>query len=214
MRPLHRFFISSVLATITYFFTRNSDLHGLVKVMLVWDVFSLSYIITCWIIIVNRSANDIRRVAKQEDGSKYFVFLLILLTSFASMCTVLILISSKDAIKTSEALYLPIAIAAMMLSWFMVHTIFVFHYAHLYYTDAKDDSKKYAGGVTFPDDKSPDYLDFSYFSFVIGMTFQVSDVEISAKNIRRLALLHGLLSFGLNTFVVALTINVIAGLKN
>ena len=96
----------------------------------------------------------------------------------------------------------------------MVHTTFTFQYAHLFYSDHKDDPNKHAEGLDFPSDKHPNYVDFAYFSFVLGMTFQVSDVQISAKGIRRIALVHGLLSFGLNTFVVALTINVIAGLQN
>jgi uncharacterized membrane protein len=101
----------------------------------------------------------------------------------------------------------------MLLSWVMVHTSFCFHYAHLYYGDADDDPKVHAEGLIFPHEKRPDYLDFAYFSFVVGMTFQVSDVEITSRSIRRFVLLHSLLSFGLSMFVVALTVNLIAGLK-
>ena len=93
-----------------------------------------------------------------------------------------------------------------------MHTIFGFHYAHLYYGDDTNDSTRHAEGLEFPGEKKPDYLDFAYFSFVIGMTFQVSDTAVHSRSIRRLVLLHGLISFGLNTFVVALTINLIAGL--
>jgi uncharacterized membrane protein len=70
----------------------------------------------------------------------------------------------------------------------------------------------HAGGLVFPDDDKPGYSDFAYFSFVLGMTFQVSDIQITSKRLRRIALLHGILSFGFNTIIVALTINVIAGL--
>ncbi len=78
--------------------------------------------------------------------------------------------------------------------------------------DDENDANKDAYGLEFPGNAKPNYLDFAYFSFVIGCTFQVSDVEISSPKIRRVVLFHGLLSFGLNTFVVALTINLIAGL--
>jgi uncharacterized membrane protein len=105
------------------------------------------------------------------------------------------------------------ALPAMLFSWAIIHTTFGFHYANRYYDDAEGDPKIHAGGLDFPNEKNPDYLDFAYFSFVIGMTFQVSDVTITSRKIRRLALLHGLISFALNTFVVALTINLIAGLK-
>jgi len=101
----------------------------------------------------------------------------------------------------------------MLFSWLMVHSVYAFHYAHMYYDNDENDPVKDAYGLEFPRDTKPNYIDFAYFSFVIGCTFQVSDVEISSPRIRRVVLFHGLLSFGLNTFVVALTINLIAGLS-
>jgi uncharacterized membrane protein len=94
----------------------------------------------------------------------------------------------------------------------MVHTVFTVHYAHAYHRQMDDDqASSQAGGVEFPGEKQPDFLDFAYFSFVIGMTCQVSDVQISARRIRRLALVHGLLSFLFNTVILALTNNLASG---
>ena len=93
-----------------------------------------------------------------------------------------------------------------------MHTIFATKYAHIYYGDHETEPDIHAGGLTFPDENKPDYLDFAYFSFVLGMTFQVSDIQVASKRLRKLALLHGILSFGFNTIIVALTINIIAGL--
>jgi uncharacterized membrane protein len=107
----------------------------------------------------------------------------------------------------------PVSILGIILSWIMVHTTLVFHYAHEYYDNDPEGKKTEKAGLIFPGDKQPDYFDFAYFSFVIGMTFQVSDVQITSKKLRKLALLHALIAFGLNTFVVALTINLIAGLS-
>ena len=128
------------------------------------------------------------------------------------MFTVLLLMISKNGSSRHEVITVIISISGMMVSWLMVHTIFTFHYAHLYYFKKKDDTKT-GEALEFPKEKKPDYLDFAYFAFVIGMTFQVSDVAINSRKVRRTALAHGLLSFALNTFVVALTINLIAGLK-
>jgi uncharacterized membrane protein len=213
MHPLHRILISLSLSAIVFFMIRKSGLTPLTELIILWDVFSLSLVITSWIVFLTRSVFRIRELARREDGSLTFVFILILISSFASMFAVLLLIISKDTSKTAELMYVPVAVAGMLLSWIMVHTTFCFHYAHMYYDDDDNDSQKHAGGLDFPEEKKPDYLDFAYFSFVIGMTFQVSDVQITSRKIRRLALVHGLLSFGLNTFVVALTINLIAGLK-
>ncbi|WPV67888.1 DUF1345 domain-containing protein [Chitinophaga sp. LS1] len=182
--------------------------------MILWDVFSFVFCIECLYIFFNRTTKEIRAYARQEDGSRLMVFILIILACFASMLMVLLLMLSSESREAGLALYLPVAVAGILLSWAMVHCMFAIHYAHIYYDDAEDDDTRHVGGLEFPEEKNPDYLDFAYFSFVIGMTFQVSDVEISNKKLRRIALLHGLLAFGLNTFVVALTINLVAGLRN
>ena len=109
--------------------------------------------------------------------------------------------------------HLLLAAATVVSSWFLIHTVFTMHYAHAYYRDDDDDPSTIgSGGLEFPNEKEPDFLDFAYFSFVIGMTCQVSDVQISSQGIRRLALVHGLLSFLFNTVVLALAINLASGL--
>ena len=212
MLPVQRLLISIMLGVVVYLFIMTGDLDVMVKIMIAWAVFELSYIITSWIVFFRQKPAGIRELSKQEDGSRLYVFLLIVVTSFASLFTVLLLMLSKNENNTPQFVFIPVALSGMLFSWIMVHTIFGFHYAHLYYGNDTNDSTKHAEGLEFPGKEKPDYLDFAYFAFVIGMTFQVSDVQITSKSIRRLVLLHGLLSFGLNTFVVALTINLIADL--
>ena len=210
LRPLNRSLISLGITALVFFLVRNLELSHLIRIMLLWDVFALSFTTTCWIVFFTRNTDDIRHYARTDDGSRTFVFIFILLACFASMVMVLLLMLSEE---TNEALYIPVAIAGILSSWAMVHTMFAMHYAHMYYDDDEEDNSRHAEGLEFPKEDRPDYLDFAYFSFVIGMTFQVSDVEISSRKIRRTALLHGLLAFVLNTFVVALTINLVAGLR-
>lgn len=124
------------------------------------------------------------------------------------------LIISKDDAVRETSYYLPTVISAMILAWATVHTQFLFHYAHEYYDKDEKWNKKQAEGLNFPGDEYPDYLDFAYYSFCIGCTFQVSDVETTSKRLRNITLIHSLISFFMNTFVVALTINMIAGLSN
>lgn len=211
--PVYRVFISFVLAFIAYLFSRNQHFETIIIAMIFWDVFALSYIIISWIVFFTSTTAHITKKARTNDGGKLFVFFIVIFASFVSMITVSILVISRDSSDMEEVVFLPVIIGGILLSWTLVHTTFCFHYAHLYYDNEKGTNNN-AEGLEFPREKHPDYIDFAYFSFVIGMTFQVSDVEISARKIRRLALLHGLLSFILNTFVVALTINLIAGLKN
>lgn len=211
--PVHRVFISALVSLIVYLVFKNQNFDLTFFTMMLWDVFALSYIIISWIIFFTSTTDHITKKARTDDGGKLFVFFIVVFASFVSMITVVILVISKNSLGMKESVFLPIIIGGILLSWTLVHTTFCFHYAHLYY-DNEEGTEDNAEGLEFPHEKRPDYIDFAYFSFVIGMTFQVSDVEISARKIRRLALFHSLLSFALNTFVVALTINLIAGLKD
>ena len=213
MHPLQRILLSVGLAILVFFFIRNSHLDGVLISTILWEVFAVSFIITSWIIFFKLPVAEIEKRANKEDGSRFFVLVSILISSFASMIIVLLLMISKDKLPGQEAITVIVTVMGMMMSWVLVHTIFTFHYAHLYYFEETDDTTV-GKPLDFPGKTKPDYLDFAYFAFVIGMTFQVSDVEIPSRAIRRTVLAHSLLSFALNTFVVALTINLIAGLKH
>lgn len=99
--------------------------------------------------------------------------------------------------------------AALALAWAFMNTMFALHYAHRYYGD--DAKRQPLGGLDFPGDRDPDYWDFLYFSVVIGMTFQVSDVQITSRRLRRVALIQGVVAFVFNMVILALSVNVIAG---
>jgi uncharacterized membrane protein len=120
----------------------------------------------------------------------------------------------KAAEPSGPGVMLATIIATILLSWFLVHVMFSLHYAHRYYGAAEDENDEdgLIGGLSFPDEKQPDYWDFMYFSFVIGMTCQVSDVEVTGRGLRRLALVHGIAAFLFNTIILALTINIVAGI--
>ncbi|MEO7765774.1 MAG: DUF1345 domain-containing protein [Ferruginibacter sp.] len=212
MHPLGRILLSIGSSAITFLFIRNSHLTWELTATALWDAFAFFFILTSWIVFFTRPVKDIIRLANKEDGSRLYVMISIVISSFASMLNVLLIIISKNTNQGMELTTVGLTITGMILSWVMVHTIFTFHYAHLYYGEEKDDTPGNQP-LDFPGEQDPDYLDFAYFAFVIGMTFQVSDVEIRSQRIRKTALAHGLLAFALNTFVVALTINLIAGLK-
>lgn len=173
-----------------------------------WLGFSFTYVLLSWVTIFKGSAIFVRHKASVEDGKISFVVIMILLASLAALIAVAMLIWEIKKGKSGivPMLYLPIVVSAMMLSWLMVHTIFTFHYAHLFYMPHGKQ------GLQFPGEEHPDFLDFAYFSFGIGCTFQVADVSVSSKLIRRTVLLHSFISFVINTFVVALSINILSGL--
>ncbi|MEO6947994.1 MAG: DUF1345 domain-containing protein [Ginsengibacter sp.] len=205
----HKFLISLFIGIVTYFVIELQDTHPLIHVMLGWDVFCLAMIIMSWITFFQADDRHIRQIAGKQDPKRAIVFAIILIATLAGMFAVLLLIMAKKDGSESTDYKTPIAVAGMLLSWFLIHTTFTFRYAHIFYGDNKNDKSTHAGGLEFPEDDKPDYLDFAYFSFVLGMTFQVSDIQITSKRFRKLALLHGLISFSFSTVMIALTINVI-----
>jgi uncharacterized membrane protein len=213
MHPLHRILISIVVAAAALLIVPQHKI-VLVNVMTAWLAFGFSYLLLNWIVLFTRPIPQIRRYAQQDDGSKTFVFIMVLLFCFSSLIIVLLLMTTKAFNQSANTLFPLICVGGIALSWFLIHTTYTFHYAHMFYDSAADDETRDAQGLDFPDCEEPDYLDFAYFSFVIGCCFQVSDVAVNSRLIRRSVLLHQLLSFGLNTFVVALTINLIAGLMH
>ncbi|MEO6818957.1 MAG: DUF1345 domain-containing protein [Ginsengibacter sp.] len=205
-----KFLISFAIGITTYFVFQFQHVDPLAHIMIGWITFCLFMIILSWITFFKCDTTHIRKVASQQDPKRAIVFALILVATLAGMLAVLLLIVSKEGGSSTPHYKTPIAVAGMLLSWFLIHTTFTLRYAHIYYGDDENDQSKHAGGLDFPEDDKPDYLDFAYFSFVLGMTFQVSDIQITSKRFRKLALLHGLISFSFSTIMIALTINVIS----
>lgn len=212
LRPLHRLILSLLLACCV-FFIAFEGFSTLLVAMIAWIIFAFTYTLSGWIILFLTPVERIKKVAKADDGSKIYVFVTILVASFASLLMVLLLLIT-DKGSTNPGVFIGVVTSGMLISWTMVHTVFTFHYAHMFYDIDISEHNEKLQGLDFPGETSPDYIDFAYLSFVIGCTFQVSDVQVKSKQIRRTVLLHGLISFLLNTFVVALTINFIAGLRH
>jgi uncharacterized membrane protein len=208
----YRLYVSLLIGAITFFFVRHIPSVPAVT-LITWIAIASSIVILDWVTILWAHPKQIRKIASLEDSSRFIIFFFVLAASMVSLIAIYLLLkSSKGESEQTVTGYIFLAMAAVFVSWWMVHTVYAMRYAHLFYTTT-DNGKTPIGGLEFPGgEKDPDYLDFIYFSFVIGMTFQVSDVEISSKEIRRLAWAHGLISFAFNTTIVALSINVISGL--
>ncbi|MDB5137877.1 MAG: hypothetical protein JWP37_4480 [Mucilaginibacter sp.] len=209
----YRLYVALAFSIIGYFIFRSVTSIP-AQVLSIWIVFALTIIVLDWVAIFWSHPLEVRKIAKLQDSSRYILFLFVIVASLMSLVAIVFLLkSAKGHGNASVSSHILLAMSAVIVSWVLVHTVFTMRYAHLYYdTDTDDGKPRKGGGLQFPDELEPDYLDFAYFSFVIGMTFQVSDVEISSRLIRRHALLHGLISFAFNTAIVALSINVISGL--
>lgn len=206
---LQKLGISVIFAIIISFLFRSPSLPALTHAMIGWDAFALSTIILHWITFYITDSHDIRKQAGKQDSRGSLLFFIILFATIAALLAVLLLILSKKEAQ-DVPLQIPVAILGMLLSWMLIHTIFAIRYAHIFYGDHPSKKDTHAGGLEFPEEEKPDFLDFAYFGFVLGMTFQVSDVQITSRRIRRLAMYHGFISFIYATIMIALTINVIA----
>jgi uncharacterized membrane protein len=178
------------------------------RVLLGWDFGVALYVVLIQIVMSRCNIDRIRRRAAEEDEGAIAILFLSIAATLASLVAIVFeLGAAKQGLNHGSALPVLLAGATILLSWAFVHTIFALHYAHEYYGERRDGA---IGGLNFPDDKQPDYLDFLYFSLVIGMTSQVSDVAITSKAIRRIASIHGVLSFFFNVSVLALTVNIVS----
>jgi uncharacterized membrane protein len=209
----YRIYISFGAALIAFLLSRTHFSWPAVS-LITWVTFAVAVIVMDWIIILNAHPREIRKIAKLQDSSRALIFLFVIISSLISLGAILFLLkSTKGQAGADVTGHILLSMASVIVSWWLVHTLFTMRYAHMYYdTNTDDGLVTKVGGLQFPDEQEPDYLDFVYFSFVIGMTFQVSDVEISDRLIRRLAWMHGLISFAFNTAIVALSINVVSSL--
>jgi uncharacterized membrane protein len=193
----------SVAVGIAAFFVLPSSLQPVTRLLIGWDIFVALYLALALAMMSNSSIAYIRRNAILEDDGRFLILLVTALGAFASLAAIIFELGASK--HSPEALTL--AIVTIVLSWALIHTAFSLHYAHEYYRG------KEPGGLQFPSGKEhveTDYWDFVYFSFVIGMTAQVSDVGVTDRIIRRTAIVHGIVSFVFNTALLALMVNIAA----
>jgi uncharacterized membrane protein len=171
-----------------------------------WATAALIYSTWVWIVVGRMDADETRAHAIVEEPARGVADLLVVVVNLASLGSVaIVLAQAADARGIEEVLIAALAILTVALSWILLHTIYMLRYARLYYRDP-------AGGVDFNQDEKPRYTDFAYLAFTLGMTYQVSDTNITDRRIRSTVLRHSLLSFVFGAFILATTINLIAGL--
>jgi uncharacterized membrane protein len=176
-----------------------------------WDVLCLSYVAIMVFMFGGSTPDEMRISACQDDEGRATILTLMLVAVVTAVVAVALELSlAKNAHGVERPLRVALAFATVAASWFMVHLIFAVHYAHGYYD--RDDGKTDAQGLAFPGGEEPDYWDFLYFSLIIGVAGQTADVSITRRQMRRLNTVHAVFSFAFNTVIVALTINLLAGL--
>jgi uncharacterized membrane protein len=174
------------------------------RTLVAWDAALILYLTMTGWMMARSPVAEIRRHSAAQDEGAFALMVLTVAAAMASLGAIFAELAGSRGDEPDPASYI-IAIATVVLSWTFIHTIFALHYAYDFYGDGER-----ANGLEFPGGAKPDYWDFVYFSFVIGSTFQVSDVAVTNRWIRRSVAAHGVLSFFFNATVVALTVNMAA----
>jgi uncharacterized membrane protein len=215
-RLIHRLYAGGrlVVATIgggLVFLILPEALRLAMRIASAWVVGVAIFLALTASVMVGASPERVRARARQLDPRRWVVLAIIVAAASISLVA-LGLTLQKGAGETAAALAVRLLVTGLTVvaSWTLTHTVFALHYAHHYYGDVEGPSTADRGGLAFPGTDLPDYWDFLYFALVIGMTCQVSDVQVTSRAMRRLALMHGALSFFFNTIVLALAVNLLA----
>jgi uncharacterized membrane protein len=188
-------------------------IRGLERVVAAYDIAALTLVIVLFRFGMHAHPRDTECRAAVEDPGGKTVVALVLVSVVGALASAVSIIGKgpHETVASEKTFIYLIGVGAIFLGWFLIHVLFTFRYAHLYYFDDDGDNEA-DRGLKFPGTNDPNDYDFAYFSFVIGMTFQVSDVEITDPGVRRYVLFHALVSFAYNTTIIALVVNLASSL--
>jgi len=201
-----RLFVGTIFA-LGVFRILPAEWRVMTRTLLAWDAGVSFYLALIYFLMARASVDYIRRRAALEDETRIGILVLTVGAALASLGAIVAELGTSHALGSERQLHnLLLAVLTILLSWGLTHTVFALHYAHEFYGESEGP----CGGLLFPGQGDPDYWDFVYFSFVIGMTSQVSDVAVADKSIRRTVAAHGVISFVFNAALLALTVNIAA----
>lgn len=185
-------------------------LQGMARGLVGWCVGAVVFLALSWWLAATLDAKRCRARAQSMDDPNVLILVIMLTIAAVSVSVIVMMLQEVKKLEDVErAAHIALSVASLSSAWLLIHTVYAFHYAHRYYQGEKN-NKTSGAGLDFPGKRDPDYLDFLYFSFVVGMTCQVSDIQVTSREMRRLTLVHSILSFGFNMLVLALSINVVA----
>jgi uncharacterized membrane protein len=176
-----------------------------------WDVGSLVLLGLSWAVIGPATAASTRARAGSEDPGRTLVYVIVVLTSSVSLLAATLLVRrARDLPPDLAQIVAGLCLGAVALAWTVTHTAFALRYARLYYREDREG----VGGIDLPGHPEPAYFDFAYFAFTIGMCFQVSDACVTSQQIRRVVLLHAVISFAYNSVILAFVLNLVFGMAS
>ncbi len=209
VRARPRLVVSAAFGALTYV-ALPVGLPPEVRALVTWDLGAGLYLVLAWVMIGRATVEHMRWRARVQDDGARVVLILTVGAAIASLAAILVALADVKALPTERrTLRLALVGITVVTSWLLVHTAFALHYAHDYYAELGRDG---IPTLEFPRQEQPVYLDFMYFAMVIGMTSQTADVALASTRMRRLVMVHGLIAFLFNTTLLALMVNIAAGL--
>ena len=191
------------------FFALIPDTPPIISLAISWALAGCLYLILTFIMMFFSTQENILALSKKEDDGAAIILLIIILAAAASLITIVIILSGIKALPIHLAIrHVLLVLATYTISWFFIHTAFALHYAHVYYQEYE---KTKEPPLLFASKLKPNYVDFLYFSMVIGMTCQTADINIASSRMRFLVMLQGITAFIFNASLLALAINLISG---
>jgi uncharacterized membrane protein len=207
----HRLLLITVVG-IASFFMLSSIPSIMVRIAISWIIASTLYVLSTFLMMHFSTQENIAHLSEKEDDGAVFILLITLLGSVTSLVVIVMIMTDIQSLMISDtAKEIGLVLLTYISSWFLIHTAFTLHYAHVYYQDYE---KTKEPPLIFPSTLKPNYIDFFYFSMVLGMTCQTADVNIASTRMRYLAMIQGLTAFVFNTTLLVLTINLIYDLPN
>ncbi len=206
-----RFFLAMIPGFIAYWLLPDA-LDTATRAIIAWNVFVTCFVAAAFHLFTVQSTRHMQADAAAQEEGEWTIFWITVGAVAASFAAIILEFSATKSMPAAErGLHVALVAFTLLASWLMTHTAFALRYAHEYY-EVSLGRAEIDRGLEFPADDLPDYWDFFYFALVLGMTFQVSDVQITSRTLRRLATAHGLLGFLFNTVIIALTVNIGASL--
>jgi uncharacterized membrane protein len=203
---IHSALFSSALLGFAVFLMLPQAWELSARLVMSWDIGAIIYLGFALSTVVRFSLTRAKsRAADQDEGATLILMLTVAAAAVSLGAVVSLLGTAKNTPEAKQPILLLLAVGTTLISWALIHTMFALHYAHEYY-GGEDVGR--GGGLKFPNDPQPDYWDFVYFAFVLGMTFQVSDVQVTNKRVRRLVVAHGIISFFFSVTIIALMVNI------
>lgn len=200
------------LIGVASFFMLSSTPSIMVRLAISWIIASGLYVLSTFMMMYFSTKENIAHLAEKEDDGAIFILLIILLGSITSLVIIVIIMTDMKSLMVSDTVkVISLVLLTYISSWFLIHTAFTLHYAHVYYQEYE---KTKQPPLIFPDTIHPNYIDFLYFSMLIGMTCQTADVNIAHSRTRFLAMIQGFTAFVFNTTLLVLTINLIYDLPS